>query len=109
MNISDYATKRTGSNIEKIYDLQTQLTINVIEIEALIENLEKITLQTPDDFDTLEEMFEKEFLLYMKNIGIYEDLINYINKEPKTPENELELARIARDAHKLSRVEVLEL
>lgn len=95
--------------MEKIHDLQTQLIVNILELEAITENLERITLITPDDFDTLEDLYYKEFTLYVNNIGIYEDLIKYVEAEPRTSDNELELARIARDAHKMCRVEVLEL
>lgn len=109
MDILEFAAERTGSSMEKIYDLQTQLLANIVEIDALLENLERLTLINPDDFDVLEDLFQKEFYLYMNNIGIYEDLIKYVEAEPRTPDNELELARIARDAHKMCRVEVVEL
>lgn len=109
MNIADYATEQTGGSMEKIHDLQTQLIVNVIEIDALCENLEKLTLQTPEDVDTLEDLFEKEFLLYMKNISIFEDLIYYLEAEPITSDNEMELARIYRDAYKMNRVGTIDL
>jgi hypothetical protein len=109
VDILDYTTEVTGSGMERIYDLQTQLVANVFEIEALTERLDKLVTENPDDIDTLEDLFGKEFMLYMNNIGIYEDLMMNIEQEPRTVDNELILARIARDAHTLNRVEVIEL
>lgn len=109
MDILDFATERNGSSLEKIHDLHTQLAINVLDIDTITDNIIKITLVTPDDFDTLEDLYHKEFMLYMDNASICEDLFKYLEAEPRTSENEFELARIQRDAEHMDLVEYVDL
>lgn len=109
MDVLEYTEEPNDSSISKIYDLQTKLAVNCLEIEAIADNIQTIELKTPEDFDVLEDLYYKEFVLYMNNIGLYEDLMSYIENEPKTMDNELILARIHKDAQKHLKVEVLQL
>lgn len=95
--------------MEKIYNLQTQLLVNITTIDALNEKIERMVLVTPQDIENLEDLYEKEFLLHMTHSGIYEDLLNYLDAEPRTEENELELARIEKSAFDMCRVESISL
>jgi hypothetical protein len=82
---------------------------NVTDIDAVTHNIEKLTVQTPDDIDSLEDLYKKEFKLYMDNIAIYEDLMNLIDKEKPDMYNELVLARIKRQTDELLLVEWVEM
>lgn len=104
-NIEEYG-KIENTNMDKIQSLFTELVANNLEIENIIKNIEKLEEENSSD---LEKLYENEFILYMLNISIYEDLMKYINEEPKTSENEFELARIKREANKLLKVEVITL
>lgn len=95
------------TSMEKIQDLYTQLLANAMEIDMLSDNIDR--LEQEKDLDALENLFRTEFLLYMEHIGIYEDLSRYIDNEPRTAENEFELARIRRDKDNLLRITVVDI
>lgn len=107
--LEEFAVERNGNNLEKIHDLQIELITNVIDLEAITENIQALILKDSENFDDLEDLYFKEFKLYMNNISIYEDLMSYIEKEPITSDNEFELAKIKRDADNMLRVEVIDL
>ena len=98
--IKEYGKIKTMNNMDKIHDLYTQLTTNCLQIDALTENIAKLEKEGVD-IDQLERLYENEFLLYMANVGIHEDLIKALDAEERTMENELELARIRRTADNL--------
>ncbi len=104
--INEYGKIKNMNTIDKINDLYTELVTNCLEIDNVLKNIEKYEQSNEESVD-IEKLYENEFLLYMNNISIYEDLINYIEKEPRTSENEFELARIKREANKLLKVEVI--
>lgn len=99
----------TNSPMDRIYELQTKLLVNVREIETISENINRIKIQTPEDIATLEFLYSREFSRYMDNIGLYEDLVALIDAEPKNQENEFELMKIRRDIKDLCLVEVVDI
>ena len=105
----EFLVENYSAPMNKINDLHTQLLANIIEIDALTEAIEKNENDLSIDPDELEKLYRREFYLYMDHIGIYDDLIQYLDNEPKTTANEFELARIRRDAQKMLRVTVVEL
>lgn len=105
--LDEYGKIKTMSTMEKIRELYTQLINNVETIDQINNNIVKLEIDL-QDIDQLELLYEREFMLLMNNISIYEDLINLIDNEKKTSENEFELARIRRDAMKHRKVEVVE-
>lgn len=107
MDIENIATLNK-SNHSRIQDLNTQFVVNIAEIQKLQENINKIE-DNETNAETLEELYEKEFMLFMTHIGIFEDLVNSIDKEPKVLQNQFELARIKKFAEQNVLVDVLEL
>lgn len=96
------------SGMDKIYNLQTKLMVNVKEIDNIEHMISTKEIQTPDDMDGLELLYKNAFMLYMNNIGCYEDLMLLIDREPKTQWNEFELKKIQRQAEDLCLVEVIQ-
>lgn len=96
-----------STSMDKIYDLHTQLLANCMEIDKITGNIEKYEAES--DLNQLESLYRNEFVLYMDHIGLYEDLIKYIEKEPRTFDNKFELAKIKREAQKMLRVTVVEM
>lgn len=106
-NINEFA-KIENDSMGEVKNLYSELFENVFHIEALLENIDKLEKGSSDP-DQLEELYRKEFMLYMRNVGIYEDLLKCIDRIEPTLENEFELAKIKRDADSLLKVEVIEL
>jgi hypothetical protein len=104
--ISEYGRIQNMTNMDKIHDLYTQLTTNCYEIDALLENIDKLE-KDQTNLEQLERLYENEFMLYMNNVSIHEDLMSAIDAEPRTIDNEFELARIKKIAENLLKVEVV--
>lgn len=90
--------------MDKIQDLYTQLTINIIQLDNIDSAIEN-----EQDPNQLEMLFENEFMLYMENVGIYEDIMLLIDQEQRTINNEFELARIKKSVQDMIRVEIIEI
>lgn len=105
--MEDFCELKINTSMDHIYDLHTQFIVNVIEIDKIIENINKIETSTSIDPDELELLYHNEFFLYMKHIDIYDDLILNINREPKTDLNVFELKKLQRDADKMLRVDII--
>ena len=95
------------TNMDRVYDLQTKLMVNVKEIDNIEHAISTKEIQTPTDLDSLEILYKNAFMLYMNNVGIYDDLLLAIDREPKHQFNEFELAKIKRQAEDLCLVEVI--
>ncbi len=106
--IEEYGKIKNMTNLDLIHDLYTQLVTNVLQIDTLVENIEKLEGENAD-LDQLEKLYENEFMLYMNNVGLHEDLMNALDREERTDDNEFELARIKKVAGNLLRVEVVAL
>lgn len=106
MEFLDFAEVKPTTSMDRIQDLYTQLITNILEVDNITMNIEKMEA---DEVEILEDLYRNEFMLYMQHIGIYEDLLNCIDNEPRTSDNEFELARIKKEASKLLRVQVVEL
>lgn len=105
--MDEFMTPIDNSSMSHIHDLLTRLLVNNAQIENITVNIKKMEADVTNAND-LETLYKNEFFLFMENIGLYEDLIIYIDKEPKTIDNELELARIKKTADNLVLVEVME-
>lgn len=112
---NEFLTDTKMTSMERIQDLYTQLLINIAELDNLDKSLSELEeeIHNPDRSDELsdqlESLFENEFILYMNNIGIYEDLMLCIEREPVTDANNFELRRIKKAAAGMLRVEIIEL
>lgn len=106
--LDKYAKMKDYTNMERVQELYKQLQENSIEVDTIIENLDRLEKEHTD-FNLLEDLYRNEFGLYMRNISIYEDLILNIERIEVTMENEFQLAKIKKDAQDLVRVDVLEL
>lgn len=95
------------TSIEKIRELHNQLVENVLEIDKIGESIDVLEANGGDMRD-YEYLYANEFKLKMDHIGIVDDLLNYIDQEPRTLENKFELAKLKRDTKNLLRVAVME-
>lgn len=106
-DIDNWATEKSkATNMERVIELHTDLSNNISLIDNVNKNIAEA--EASNDIETMEDLYQKEFMLYMDNIGIFDDLIQLLDTVDKTPENEFELARIRRSAIKMCRVEIVE-
>ena len=87
--------------------LLQSLRDNVTRIEATVESIEtlkKKQLLTEEDVKTIESLYRAEFLLYLDNSSIYDDLIHAIRDE-----SEFTKRRIGKEAKQLLKSEIIEM
>lgn len=101
-NTEDYATNIVNiSTLDQAKDLYVQLAENVDSMDKLANSINEAEFDNA--VENLEQLYANEFMLYMDHTGIFDDLMNKLDEVERTADNELELARIRRDAHKLFR------
>jgi len=97
-------------NMKKINKLYKELEYNVNELNVLMDKIEEMENSTDEStIYKMEELHSQEFMLCIKNVGIYEDLIDTLNKTPETFENQFILKRIRTKANELLQVEIIQL
>ena len=87
--------------------LLKNLKENVIRIDSVldrIDNLKNKSRYTDDDINEMEALYRNEFMLYMDNSSIYDDLMEEIEAEDPFTRR-----RIAQEADKLLRVEQVDM
>ena len=104
-----FSKKKESSEMERIRDLYLDLMNNSAQIDVLTDNIAKLEAEPELNVDQLEKLYANEFMLHMNNVGIYQDLVTSIEKEPKTLTNQFELKRMEKEAQKMLRVEIIEL
>lgn len=106
-NIDEFGTKvETITPLDKAKDLYNNLVQNIENIDKISSSISKAEAES--DMESLEQLYQNEFMLYMDNVGIFEDLINNLDMVEKTDENEFELARLRKGAIKMCRVSIVE-
>jgi hypothetical protein len=88
-------------------DLLENLKENVERINntlTTIDNIKKQTKWSNEDQATMEALYRKEFSLYMDNSSIYDDLMEELENE-----TEFTRKRLADEANKLLKVEIIEI
>lgn len=108
MDVLTFAKKKDDNQMDRINTLYNELIANSMQLDALVENILKLEKEQ-ESFEALESLYQNEFLLFMKNVSIYDDLLLEINRADKTIENEFILAKIKKDAETYLRVEIMEL
>lgn len=106
--LNEYATiQGERRNMDHINDLYKDLLENALSLDVITRNIKEIEAAGADP-DTLEDMYKNEFMLYMNNVSIYDDLVNKVDATEKTPDNQFALAKLKREAASLLRVGVVE-
>ena len=106
--LDDNFAKPKETTLHRIQCLFDDLVVNAEQIEVILDNIEEAEKTENIVVDNLEDLYRNEFMLYMDNVSIYEDLMNLINLEPRTIENEFELARMKKEAAKLLKVGIVD-
>lgn len=107
MELLKFAQKKDYTDMERIQELYTQFVANSLQLDAIVENLSKLETDGAS-FEDLEQLYQNEFMLYMRHVAIYDDILLNIQRTPRTNENEFELAKIKKDSKAMLRVAIVE-
>ena len=106
-NINEFSTKHENlPPLEYAKELHDKLSENLDSIDRVTKSIGEA--EHSNNLDELEQLYQNEFMLYMDNISIFEDLINMLDKVERTSENEFELARLRKAAIKMCRVTIVD-
>lgn len=99
--------KKTYTSLEKVQELYNDLVHNNEKLDNICKHINEAEFK--EDIESLEDLYQNEFMLYIDNVSIFDDLMNRLDDIEKNQDNEFELARIRKAAHKMLRVRIVDI